>query len=64
MLFRSDCGTTNEPFAEGARSLAGALGMMGVTALYAQHNGGHSLQMDKLAEYLRFYAAADEAKEL
>ena len=36
---------------------------MGVTVLFAQHSGGHSLQMDKLADYLRFYAAAGKVKE-
>lgn len=53
-----DCGTTNEPFAAGARSLFESLATMGVTVSFAQHGGGHSLQTDKLAQYLQFYAAA------
>ncbi len=52
-----DCGTENEPFAEGARSLATALSAMGLAVSFVQHGGGHSLQMDKLASYLCFYAA-------
>lgn len=51
-----DCGTENDPFAAGAVSLYETLAGMGMPAQFYRHAGGHSLQRELLAAYLRFYA--------
>ncbi len=50
-----DCGTQNDPFAEGTVSLHETLAGMGVPTRFFRHEGGHSLQPALLADYLRFY---------
>ena len=54
-----DCGAAGDPFAAGAASLAQALQARGVAVRFAQHGGGHTLQADRLAGYLLFYAGRE-----
>jgi enterochelin esterase-like enzyme len=50
-----DCGSVNEPFSDGAQSLYAALQKRGISVKFQMHSGGHSLQLDKIGEYLKFY---------
>lgn len=50
-----DYGKDGDPFAKGAQSLNEALLRRGINSKLYVHGGGHSLQIDKLEEYLRFY---------
>ena len=50
-----DCGRVNDPFSEGAQSLNLALQARGVPVAFSMHDGGHSLQNQKILEYLKFF---------
>lgn len=53
-----DCGLANDPFSEGAQSLNLALQERGIPVTFSMHDGGHSLQQDKIREYLLFFGGA------
>lgn len=50
-----DAGNLNDPFSEGLQSLYTALQERGVNVQFKLYNGGHTLQIDSLGDYLRFY---------
>jgi enterochelin esterase-like enzyme len=56
-----DCGRVNDPFSEGTQSLALALQERGVPVTFSLHDGGHSLQLYKIREYLLFFGGAEDA---
>lgn len=51
-----DCGDERDPFSAGAASLEQALTARGITVEFHPHDGGHSLRLDLLEQYLLFYA--------
>lgn len=53
-----DCGTNNDPFLQGVRSLNDALKERGIRSEFHEYNGGHDLEHAKMyiKEYLEFYA--------
>jgi enterochelin esterase-like enzyme len=53
-----DCGRVNDPFSEGAQSLSLALQERGIPVTFSMHDGGHSLQLDKIREYLQFFGTS------
>ena len=55
MRLDMDCGGQSDPFSQGTQSLALALQERGVSVALHTHPGGHSLQPDRLPDYLRFY---------
>ena len=50
-----DCGNNGDPFAVGIHSLCDVLRAGGVSVDFCEYHGGHSLQIDKGKDYLRFY---------
>ncbi len=52
-----DCGRVNDPFSEGAQSLNLALQERGIPVTFSVHDGGHTLQLDKIPEYLQFFGS-------
>ena len=53
-----DCGDARDPFSAGASSLYEALTARGIQVAFHPHDGGHSLRLDLLENYLLFYAGA------
>jgi enterochelin esterase-like enzyme len=51
-----DCGDERDPFSAGASSLEQALAARGIAVEFHPHDGGHSLRLDLLEQYLLFYA--------
>ena len=51
-----DCGDARDPFSAGAASLEQALTTRGIAVEFHPHDGGHSLRLDLLEQYLLFYA--------
>jgi enterochelin esterase-like enzyme len=51
-----DCGDERDPFSAGAASLEQALAARGIAVEFHPHDGGHSLRLDLLEQYLLFYA--------
>ncbi len=51
-----DCGDERDPFSAGVASLEQALFARGIAAELHPHDGGHSLRLDLLEQYLLFYA--------
>ncbi len=56
-----DCGSVNEPFSDGAQSLYGILQKLGISVEFHMHEGGHSLQLGKMEEYLLFFSGMEHA---
>jgi enterochelin esterase-like enzyme len=54
-----DCGRVNDPFSEGTQSLNLALKARGIPVTFSIHDGGHSLQLDKIREYLLFFGGGE-----
>jgi enterochelin esterase-like enzyme len=52
-----DAGKTNDPFAAGLQSLNDALRKRGISSEFRLFDGGHTLQVNSVKDYLRFYAA-------
>ena len=52
-----DCGDERDPFSAGAASLEQALTARGIAVEFHPHDGGHSLRLDLLEQYLLFYAS-------
>ena len=52
-----DCGQVNDPFSEGAQSLNLALRERRIPVTFSVHDGGHTLQPDKIPEYLQFFGS-------
>lgn len=50
-----DCGDARDPFSAGAASLEQALTARGIAVEFHPHDGGHSLRLDLLEQYLLFY---------
>ena len=50
-----DCGDERDPFSAGAASLEQALKARGIATQFHPHDGGHSLRLDLLEQYLLFY---------
>ncbi len=51
-----DCGDARDPFSAGAASLNQALAARDIAVEFHPHDGGHSLRLDLLEQYLLFYA--------
>jgi enterochelin esterase-like enzyme len=51
-----DCGDERDPFSTGAASLEQALTARGIAVEFHPHDGGHSLRLDFLEDYLLFFA--------
>ena len=51
-----DCGDERDPFSAGAASLEQALTARGIAVEFHPHDGGHSLRLDLLEQYLLYYA--------
>ncbi len=54
-----DCGDNGDPFADGIKSLCEVLRVAGVSVEFCEYSGGHSLQVDKVKDYLRFYTGIE-----
>lgn len=52
-----DAGKTNDPFAAGLQSLNDALRERGIRSEFRLFDGGHTLQVNSVKDYLKFYAA-------
>jgi len=50
------CGDERDPFSAGAASLEQALAARGIAVEFHPHDGGHSLRLDLLEQYLLFFA--------
>ena len=50
-----DCGDASDPFSEGAASLYEALTARGIQTAFHPHEGGHSLDLTLVDDYLLFY---------
>ena len=57
-----DCGSVNEPFSAGAQSLYDALIERGISVEFHKHDGGHTLQLGKMWEYLLFYCDGENSR--
>lgn len=53
-----DAGKTNDPFLVGVQSLYKALQLRNISSELLIYDGGHSLQINLVKDYLRFYTGA------
>jgi enterochelin esterase-like enzyme len=54
-----DAGNSNDPFSVGLQSLNDALQNRGISSDFQIYDGGHTLRVSCIGEYLKFYAGTD-----
>ena len=54
-----DCGGADDPFSQGAQSLYEAFQARGIHAKFQMYEGGHSLRLGQIGEYLLFFSGRE-----